>query len=96
MNKIILHSNIKGGVGKTSTCALFGEYLHEKGYSVKVLDADIQASLSRHRDRELAANPSIIAPWEVCAIDTSDRLWADESIPNARKLSLGRRSLAHT
>lgn len=37
MNKIILHSNIKGGVGKTSTCALFAEYLHEKGYSVKNL-----------------------------------------------------------
>lgn len=70
---IILFSNIKGGVGKTSTCALFGEYLHEKGYSLKVLDADIQASLSRHRDRELAANPAAIVPWEVISIDASDR-----------------------
>lgn len=70
MNKIILSCNIKGGVGKTSTCALFAEYLHQKGYSVKVLDADIQASLSRHRNRELAANPSIIVPWEVSSIDT--------------------------
>lgn len=85
MNKIILHSNIKGGVGKTSTCALFAEYLHQKGYSVKVLDADIQASLSRHRNRELAANPSIIVPWEVSAIDTSDRHVLLSAIEDAKR-----------
>ena len=81
---IILFSNIKGGVGKTSTCALFGEYLHEKGYSMKVLDADIQASLSRHRDRELAANPAAIVPWEVISIDASDRQGLLSAIDDAR------------
>ena len=43
MRRIILFTNIKGGVGKTSCCALFAQYLCENGYSVKVLDADIQA-----------------------------------------------------
>ena len=62
MNKIILFTNIKGGVGKTSCCALFAQYLCENGYPVKVLDADIQASLSRHRERELAANPDAAIP----------------------------------
>ena len=81
---IILFSNIKGGVGKTSTCALFGEYLHEKGYSLKVLDADIQASLSRHRDRELAANPAAIVPWEVISIDASDRQRLLSAIDDAK------------
>ena len=81
---IILFSNIKGGVGKTSTCALFGEYLHEKGYSLKVLDADIQASLSRHRDRELAANPASIVPWEVISIDASDRQRLLSAIDDAK------------
>ena len=81
---IILFSNIKGGVGKTSTCALFGEYLHEKGYSLKVLDADIQASLSRHRDRELAANPAAIVPWEVISIDASDRQGLLSAINDAK------------
>ena len=81
---IILFSNIKGGVGKTSTCALFGEYLHEKGYSLKVLDADIQASLSRHRDRELAANPAAIVPWEVISIDASDRQGLLSAIDDAK------------
>ena len=70
---IILFTNIKGGVGKTSTCALFAQYLYESGYTVTVLDADIQASLSRHRERELAANPDVTVPWEVNTIDTADR-----------------------
>ena len=31
MSKIILFSNIKGGVGKTTLCAHFAEYLSMKG-----------------------------------------------------------------
>ena len=56
MNKIILFSNIKGGVGKTTTSAHFAEYLTEKGLSAIAVDADLQASLSRHRERELEAD----------------------------------------
>ena len=73
MNRIILFTNIKGGVGKTSTCALFAQYLYESGYPVMALDADIQASLSRHRERELAANPDVAVSWDVSTIDTTDR-----------------------
>ena len=57
MSKIILFSNIKGGVGKTTLCAQFAEYLSMKGVHVVAVDADLQASLSRHRDRELEADP---------------------------------------
>ena len=71
MNKMILFSNIKGGVGKTSCCALFAQYLHEKGYPVTVLDADIQASLLHHRERELSADANV--PWAVSALSTTDR-----------------------
>ncbi|MBQ7426857.1 MAG: ParA family protein [Prevotella sp.] len=73
MNKMILFSNIKGGVGKTSCCALFAQYLHENGYPVMVLDADIQASLLRHREREQSANPDVSVPWTVCALKMADR-----------------------
>ena len=52
MSKVVLFSNIKGGVGKTTLCAHFSEYLNEKGMSVSTADADIQASLTRHRERE--------------------------------------------
>ena len=48
-NKIIIFSNIKGGVGKTTLCALFASYLAEKGCPVIAIDADLQASLYRHR-----------------------------------------------
>ena len=82
---IILFTNIKGGVGKTSTCALFAQYLYKCGYPVMALDADIQASLSRHRERELAANPDVAVPWEVSTIDTTDRQSLQSSIGEAKK-----------
>ena len=50
-NKIVIFSNIKGGVGKTTLCALFASYLVERGYPVMAIDADLQASLYRHRKR---------------------------------------------
>ena len=46
MSKIILFSNIKGGVGKTTLCAQFAEYLSMKEVTVVAVDADLQASLS--------------------------------------------------
>ena len=82
---IILFTNIKGGVGKTSTCALFAQYLYECGYPVMALDADIQASLSRHRERELAANPDVVVSWDVSTIDTTDRQSLQLSIEEAKK-----------
>jgi len=80
MRRIILFTNIKGGVGKTSCCALFAQYLFESGYPVMVLDADIQASLFRHRERELAANPDAAIPWKVSTVDTTDRQSQQSSI----------------
>ena len=38
-NKIVIFSNIKGGVGKTTLCALFASYLVERGYPVMAIDA---------------------------------------------------------
>ena len=72
MNKIILLSIIKGGVGKTTTSAHFAEYLTEKGLSAIAVDADLQASLSRHRERELEADPEQQTPWEIVKLNTLD------------------------
>ncbi len=71
-NKIIIFSNIKGGVGKTTLCALFASYLAEKGYPVIAIDADLQASLFRHRQREQDVAPEAQAPWNVELLNTSD------------------------
>ena len=64
-NKIIIFSNIKGGVGKTTLCSLFATYLAENGMPVAVLDADLQQSLYRHRVREEKADPEQKMPWQI-------------------------------
>ena len=46
MNKFILFSNIKGGVGKTTLCAHFTEYLAEQEYPVAAIDADLPTSIT--------------------------------------------------
>ena len=71
-NKIVIFSNIKGGVGKTTLCALFASYLVENGYPVIAVDADLQASLYRHRQREKSVDPETQAPWNVELLNTSD------------------------
>ncbi len=72
MSKVVLFSNIKGGVGKTTLCAHFSEYLNEKGMSVSTADADIQASLTRHREREIEADPEHAVSWEIVKLNTLD------------------------
>ena len=72
MSKVVLFSNIKGGVGKTTLCAHFSEYLNEKGMSVSAADADIQASLTRHREREIEADPEHAVSWEIVKLNTLD------------------------
>ncbi len=71
-NRIIIFSNIKGGVGKTTLCSLFASYLAENGQPVAVLDADLQQSLYRHRVREEKADPEQKMPWQVTPLDTTD------------------------
>ena len=85
MNQIILFSNIKGGVGKTSCCALFAQYLNESGFPVEVLDADIQASLYRHREREMDATPDAAVLWAVDTLDTSNREGLLAALKQARQ-----------
>ena len=53
----------------TTTQAL---YFVEKGIPVKVIDADIQQSLSRHRLRELEAHPNEWVPYSVDFLNTTD------------------------
>ena len=71
-NKIVIFSNIKGGVGKTTLCALFANHLIEHGFPSFVIDADLQASLFRHRQREKDAAPDAQIPWNVEMLDMSD------------------------
>lgn len=54
MSTIISFANQKGGVGKTTLCTTFANYLAEKGERLLVLDCDNQSSISekRHSDEQ--------------------------------------------
>lgn len=85
-NKIIIFSNIKGGVGKTALCALFASYLAEKGVPVVALDADLQASLYRHRQREVSVDPEAQVMWSVDLLSTADGKKLAEVVNKLKKV----------
>ncbi len=68
----VITTSIKGGVGKTQICATQALYMVEKGIPVKVIDADIQQSLSRHRQRDLEGHPDEWIPYSVDFLNTTD------------------------
>ena len=63
MNKtiIITFANQKGGVGKTTLCTLFANYLVAKGKSVIVVDCDGQQTIyeKRQADRKKYSNEQV-------------------------------------
>ena len=86
MNKIILFSNIKGGVGKSSLCAMFATYCAEKGIGVAVVDADLQQSLARQREREKASFEDIQEPWQLISLDTSSADGVKQMMENLKSV----------
>ena len=68
MGKIILFTNVKGGVGKTTLCSVFATYLSQNGRPVAVIDADIQQSLYDHRQLDLQNSPNARLPWQIKAL----------------------------
>ncbi len=72
-NQIILFCSVKGGVGKTTLCAAAATYLVEQEIPVLVIDADIQQSLSRHRQRDLQTQLfTDDIPYQVVFLNTTD------------------------
>ena len=65
MGKIIVISNPKGGVGKSTLCSVLATYLSENGREVGVIDADIQQSLVHHRQRDKKSHPERKIPWDI-------------------------------
>ena len=49
MNKIFIFANQKGGVGKTTLCTLFANYLVAKNIPVLVIDCDGQQTIFEKR-----------------------------------------------
>lgn len=62
---IITFANQKGGVGKTTLCALFASYLVSKGHSVAVFDTDPQQSIVKKRASDSAAYAGMPLPYNI-------------------------------
>lgn len=72
-NRIIVFSNIKGGVGKTTLVECFAHYLVMKGMSVIVVDSDIQQTLSHDVKSDKEKFPDLKQPWNCVSLNTLDK-----------------------
>lgn len=76
-NIIIAFGNQKGGVGKTTLCTLFANYLAAKGERLIVIDVDSQRTIVDKRESELKAkkeqNPEDVQiPYNVMSINMAN------------------------
>lgn len=62
---IVTFANQKGGVGKTSLCVTFANYLVMKGVRVVVIDCDFQHSILKCRKVDLKHYGEELIPYEV-------------------------------
>lgn len=86
--KTIVFANQKGGVGKTTLCALFANYLIRKGKSVVVVDADYQRSLSSQRQDESESDEfrTLEEPYNVYQFSLDSRENSDRLMDEMRKV----------
>lgn len=87
MGKIIVFTNVKGGVGKTVLSSLFASYLSQIGRPVAVVDADIQQSLSDHREEDLQKYPNSPLPWQMRNFAGMSSEDVSSTLANLRKIS---------
>ena len=64
-NCIIVCAGLKVGAGKSCVCANLAMHLIDQGIPVIVYDADIQQTLVRHRQRELAEHSEAQPPYQL-------------------------------
>ena len=77
-NRIVVFANQKGGVGKSTLCMLFADYLAWKKQDVCIIDTDLQKSITmqRKKDRELfeQEDPYTIQDFDVTDPETMQQL----------------------
>lgn len=85
-NRVIVFANLKGGVGKSTLCILFADFLAEKELPVAIIDADLQQTIVVQRNRELDATglDAEHVPWDVVSVDTGSLASVEEAIAAAK------------
>ncbi len=70
---IVTFANQKGGVGKTTLCVTFANYLVTKGARVVVIDCDFQHSIVKCRKSDLKKYGINVVPYDVLSSDSTNR-----------------------
>lgn len=83
--KVITFANQKGGVGKSTLCALFANYLREKGHIVVIVDCDRQQSIMKRRKEDMKNFPAADFNYHVQTIDITNPKNAERLISKGRK-----------
>ena len=65
---IIVFANQKGGVGKSTCCIQFANYLSEQGIGVVVADLDFQQSIHNHRKNDKEQWSEMPEPFDVVPV----------------------------
>lgn len=71
-NRKVVFANQKGGVGKSTLCILFANYLAWKKQDVCVIDTDLQKTIKMQRKKDLELYPDAEEPYEVQDFDVQD------------------------
>lgn len=70
---IVTFANQKGGVGKTTLCVTFANYLVTKGVRIVVIDCDSQHSIMKCRKADIRKYGKEMVPYEVWAYEPYDK-----------------------
>ena len=71
-NKKIVFANQKGGVGKSTLCILFANYLAWKKQDVCIIDTDLQKTIMMQRKKDKELYPTTEEPYNVQDFDVAD------------------------
>ena len=69
---VITFANQKGGVGKTTLCTLFANYLAAKGKSLLVVDCDGQQTIYEKRKGDMKSFPDMEIPYNIQPFNISN------------------------
>ena len=70
---IVTFANEKGGVGKTTLCVTFANYLVAKGVRVVIIDCDFQHSILKCRKADLKKYGEELVPYEIWAYEPDSK-----------------------
>lgn len=71
-NKKIVFANQKGGVGKSTLCILFANYLAFKRKPVCIIDTDLQKTILMQRQKDAEIYQGVEEPYSVQDFDVSE------------------------